>query len=338
MMVEKRILRFGLCALAGLSGLAFSGCVAPEETGTAPSAIQPASEGPTPFQKELYLLKQRLGHSDALEPAIVELVGRYGFPVPGDEDRGTEVPDPGGPVAAKVAAGYQYLKVKSASGSIVTTTYKSVTLKNGEHMTLSTSGSTDATDPMIVVYNLSGSGDSRTVTLQSVGFDEVGTVDAAATAVNTTGGDKTFYYAVLAESYATRGQTDLKRRIVNVVTGTVTDVAYQDMPVGGRVYFKNTQTANPSPNCYGPQESRLKVKLVPAAGDEGNVQALGINFNAKAGLWARSYGETVSTLGTFIPSGNPNFVAVFRTASTEEPEIGPSQFIMYQEDEFACIQ
>lgn len=345
MMGENRILRLGLCALVGLAGLAFSGCGAPEETGTAPSAIQPSSEGPTPFQKELRLLKQRYGYSDAMEPAIVELVRRHGYPVPEAGDHGMGMAVQSGFPAPKIAGEIIYLPVKEYEGDVVTTTVKSVTVPNRHYLTVRTEGSTDAADPMIVIFSMSGSGSGRSTKTMDVEYDTLDGVESKAVARNFSGSDKTYYYAILAETYATRGQTNVSQTVwidPAYGSGSVTET-FSNLPVGGQIYYKNNLTGTISPDCYPLNQSRIRIQRTGTDPANPTVVALAINasrgsdgyFNG-GGSWVSSNGTLSSYLGYSIPSGKPHFVAVFSVSTSGPAVVGPSRFKMSQQNNYEC--
>jgi hypothetical protein len=273
-----------------------------------PSPSAPSEESGLPggdsrqqaYARELLALKSAIHDQKTLEARHKELLLKYGYPLPSEEEPGNAGAGPALGALAK-SASLQELLVKNSVGSNYRTfkTTVDVPIRKRLRVRVAAKG---AADPFLVAYYSRGGDDVRFVLVKddSAISATSGSLSPNGEWVNGTGSQKTVSILVFAALPGGRGKADILFQV-----GTDPWAGYLGAWVGGTVQYANQDFGPPPAGCVdAPTGSRFAFK--PNSGSN-SVQLLVYNDYTGDGIeGSASSPDTWTQVTTdWLPTGEP---------------------------------
>jgi hypothetical protein len=252
------------------------------------------------YARELLALKSAIHDQKTLEARHKDLLLKYGYPLPAEEETGNASPVPALGALAKSASTQEQL-VKNSVGSNYRTFRTEVTVPSGKKLTVRVSAQ-GAADPFLVAYYSMGGDAVRFVIVKddSAISATSGSLSPNGEWVNGVGGKKTVAILVFAALPGGRGKADIRYRI-----GSGAWATYTGAWVGGTVQYANQDFGLPPAGCVdAPDGSRFAFK--PNSGSN-SVQLLVYNDYSGDGVMASASSSDTWTQVTteWLPTGEP---------------------------------
>lgn len=290
------------------------------------------------YARELHALKATIADQKTLEAKHLELLSKYGYPLPDKEpEPEPAIPASSMPGLAKTASGHKYALVKQTSGTIYRTYQDEIVVPAGAQITIGVVGK-DGADPFLVAYYRLTTGGIRYL-IANDDSAETPNLDSYAKWINASEFDLRVVYTVFASLTTARGWGDLFVAIdgggVHAKT-TVTDIR-----IGGTVQYQNDFPSLAPTGCQDPATSSRFYFGVNTGSN--TAQLLAYSAQSSTGAEGSADVNGITVYSDFIPSGTPksgpserSFVLASRASTVQGYTTITGGYTYFQHDRFPC--
>lgn len=288
------------------------------------------------YARELYALKMTIADQKTLEAKHLELLSKYGYPLPERETEpaaGTASPSPDLPALAK-AASTKLVLVKQATGTIYRTFEDYVDLPDQSTLSLTVTA-WGAADPSLVAYYYKSQNAIQFVLAKDDDSTSVSNPlnPGIAEWKNNTGAALRVYYTVFAALTSARGLGDL----TVAIDGQKVD--YPEIRIGGTVQYQDDFPSTAPAGCQAnPTSSRFNFKVNSGT---NTVQLLAYAPGGQSGVEGSATSTGTGIFSAVIPSGTSktisnSFVLMSRSSTTIGNQTISGGYTYSQYDQFSC--